>query len=106
MMRVVFLRESSAQLPWLGQACRASSQPLPKDLSVFRNFQDVFGLHLADPKKVVNDAFKTWTSMTSLLPAMHPLVYVPLDAFPLNQAGKIDRGALPDAAAVLQEVSD
>merc|ERR1719262_919826 len=37
---------------------------------------------------------------------MRPLVYVPLDAFPLNQAGKIDRGALPDAATVLQEVSD
>merc|ERR1712176_1417885 len=106
MMRAIFLRESSSKSSWLGQVCRASMEPLPDDLSVLRNFQGDLGVLVDNPQKALNDAFKIWTSRSSLLPAMRPLVYVTLDAFPPNQAGKIDRGALPDAAMVLQEVSD
>ena len=48
---------------------------------------------------------KAWASNTSLLPAMRPAVYIPMDVFPKNAAGKIDRAALPDASEALQAIS-
>ena len=76
-----------------------------QDLSSFKNQPQDFDLVDFDPIKACNDVMKAWASDTSLLPAMRPAVYIPMDAFPKNAAGKIDRAALPDASEALQAIS-
>jgi acyl-CoA synthetase (AMP-forming)/AMP-acid ligase II len=52
-----------------------------------------------------NDLLKYWVGGTSLLPVMRPKVYIPLAEFPKNAAGKTDRGVLPDARKVFDQLS-
>ena len=80
-------------------------QTCQKDLSSFKNQPQDFDLVDFDPIKACNDVMKAWASDTSLLPAMRPAVYIPMDVFPKNAAGKIDRAALPDASEALQAIS-
>lgn len=104
-LRFVVLREEVADKAWLAAATAASSEELPEDLSSFKNQPQDFDLVDFDPIKACNDVMKAWASDTSLLPAMRPAVYIPMDAFPKNAAGKIDRAALPDASEALQAIS-
>jgi len=106
MVRFVLLRDAAAERPWLGAVCGASSEPLPKDLAEFKNLAKDVENEAKDPVKLANDALKAWIMQTSLLTAMRPAVYIPLETFPKNAAGKTDRGALPDAASVFEQVSD
>jgi len=106
MLRFVLLRAEVACRPWLAAACGAPSAPLPPGLACFKNRPEDVDQTGIDPVKACNDAFKAWSLGTSLLPAMRPAVYVPLDAFPKNAAGKTDRAALPDARKVLEQVLD
>ena len=77
-----------------------------QDLSSFKNQpQDLEDAINFDPIKACNDVMKAWASDTSLLPAMRPSVYIPMESFPKNPAGKIDRAALPDAAETLKTIS-
>eukprot|EP00931_Biecheleriopsis_adriatica_P031383 TRINITY_DN18408_c0_g1_i2.p1 TRINITY_DN18408_c0_g1~~TRINITY_DN18408_c0_g1_i2.p1 ORF type:complete len:1482 (+),score=319.04 TRINITY_DN18408_c0_g1_i2:56-4501(+) len=106
-LRLVLLRETAAQMPWLGVACGASTEALPLDLSPFKNRpEDVSSDGVFNPVKACNDALKAWASKTTLLQAMRPSVYIAMDAFPKNAAGKVDRGALPDANEIFMQVSD
>jgi hypothetical protein len=52
-----------------------------------------------------NNLLKEWIPHTSLLPAMRPVVYIPLREFPKNAAGKADRAALPNPALVLEQLA-
>lgn len=104
-LRFVLLREEVAEGPWLAAATAASFEDLPEDLSSFKNQPQDFEAMNFDPIKACNDVMKAWASDTSLLPAMRPSVYIPMESFPKNAAGKIDRGALPDAAEALQAIS-
>lgn len=106
MLRLVLLRAAAAEQPWLAAACSAPWEDLPSDLAAFKNRAEDIDQAGIDPIKACNDAFKAWTSHTSLLPAMRPVVYIPLDTFPKNAAGKVDRAALPDARKILEQVSD
>lgn len=108
LLRFVVLREEAAKQPWLAAVCEAPDEPLPSDLAPFRNRpEDVMTEGGAfDPAKACNDALKAWASKTSLLPAMQPSVYIMMDAFPKNTAGKTDRNALPNANEALQQLSD
>merc|ERR1719159_1162603 len=51
-----------------------------------------------------NKSLKEWAAQTSLLPIMRPQVYIPLDCFPKNAAGKVDRSRLPSAAEAFELV--
>jgi amino acid adenylation domain-containing protein len=106
MLRFVLLRTEVAERPWLGAVCAAPATPLPDDISIFKNQATDFEDATADPEKLWNEHFKLWASTSRLLPAMRPAVYVTLERFPKNAAGKIDRGQLPDASAALEKVSD
>jgi surfactin synthase thioesterase subunit len=107
-LKLVVLRDTAAASShWLAAASEASPEPLPQDLSLFTNRrEDVEGTSQYDPMKACNDALRAWVLETSLLPAMRPAVYIPLKSFPKNAAGKTDRGALPDPATVLEQISD
>jgi acyl-CoA synthetase (AMP-forming)/AMP-acid ligase II len=52
-----------------------------------------------------NEVLKDWVAQSSLLPAMRPKIYIRLDAFPKNTAGKIDRGALPSALEAFEQLA-
>lgn len=108
LLRLVLLREAAAQQPWLGAVSSVSDEALPADLTVFKNRpEDVLtSAGLFDPAKACNDALKAWASKTSLLPAMQPAVFITVNSFPKNAAGKTDRSALPDAQQVFLQVSD
>ncbi|CAJ1425077.1 unnamed protein product [Effrenium voratum] len=103
-LRFVVLREEAAARPWLAAATEAERRELPEDLSSFKNQPEDVEVTF-DPLKACNDVMKAWAAGTSLLPAMRPAVYIPLEAFPKTSAGKIDRAALPDAVEAFQEVS-
>ncbi|CAE8684681.1 unnamed protein product [Polarella glacialis] len=106
-LRLVLLRDAAAEQPWLGAVCGAPAEPLPADLAMFKNRpEDVPTGGFLDPVKACNDALKAWTSKTTLLPVMLPSVFIPMDAYPKNTAGKTDRNALPDANEVFLKVSD
>jgi amino acid adenylation domain-containing protein len=106
LLRFVLLRSEVAERPWLGAVCAAPATPLPDDLSCFKNQGTDFEHAISDPEKLWNEHFKQWATTSRLLAAMRPAVYVTLDKFPKNAAGKIDRGQLPDASAALERVSD
>eukprot|EP00928_Gymnodinium_smaydae_P031690 TRINITY_DN2317_c0_g2_i1.p1 TRINITY_DN2317_c0_g2~~TRINITY_DN2317_c0_g2_i1.p1 ORF type:complete len:792 (-),score=131.61 TRINITY_DN2317_c0_g2_i1:447-2738(-) len=106
MLRFVVLRKTAAERPWLGAVCSASRDPLPEDLSCYKNQPTDIEATDLDPMKVWNEHLKEWSQFTRLLPAMRPTVYVTLDSFPKNAAGKTDRGKLPDALEVMERVSD
>lgn len=107
-LKFVLLRDSAVKSHWLAAASEASPEPLQKaDLSSFKNRrEDVEGTSEYDPVKACNDALRAWALATSLLPAMRPAVYIPLESFPKNTAGKTDRAALPDPAKILEQISD
>lgn len=100
-IRFVLLREHMASSPWLSAATDAEEEELPEDLSCFKNQPEDVDVVSFDPIKACNDVMKAWAAGTSLLPAMRPAVYIPLESFPKNAAGKIDRAALPDACDAL-----
>eukprot|EP00928_Gymnodinium_smaydae_P007859 TRINITY_DN1280_c0_g1_i7.p1 TRINITY_DN1280_c0_g1~~TRINITY_DN1280_c0_g1_i7.p1 ORF type:complete len:1450 (-),score=287.98 TRINITY_DN1280_c0_g1_i7:539-4609(-) len=106
MLRFVVLRTAAAECPWLGAVCSASRDPLPQDLSCYKNQPSDIEVPDLDPMKVWNEHLKEWSQGTRLLPAMRPAVFVTLDSFPKNAAGKTDRGKLPDALEVMERVSD
>jgi surfactin synthase thioesterase subunit len=108
LLKFVLLRDSAVESHWLAAASEASPEPLQnEDLVSFRNRrEDVEGTSEYDPVKACNDALRAWTLATSLLPAMRPAVYIPLESFPKNAAGKTDRAALPDPAKILEQISD
>jgi len=108
MLDVVILRDTVADLPWLSSVHECQADPITEEeLRTYKNCQtDYQDSAAADFQKSCHDALRAWTTGTSLLPAMRPLLYVGLDEFPKNQAGKTDRGKLPDARAVFDRVSD
>mmetsp|Transcript_118028 Transcript_118028/g.378332 ORF Transcript_118028/g.378332 Transcript_118028/m.378332 type:complete len:1518 (+) Transcript_118028:176-4729(+) len=106
MLRFVLLREAAAEQRWVSVVCEASDVPLPADLSSFKNQpEDIVQADL-DPIKVWDEHFKGWAVRSRLLPAMRPAVYIVLDTFPKNAAGKTDRSKLPDANTIMEQVSD
>mmetsp|Transcript_49844 Transcript_49844/g.116280 ORF Transcript_49844/g.116280 Transcript_49844/m.116280 type:complete len:1480 (-) Transcript_49844:74-4513(-) len=105
-LRLVLLRDAAALGNWLSAATEASFEELPEDLTSFKNQPEDVDVASFDPMKACNEVMKAWASGTSLLPAMRPAVYIPLQAFPKNTAGKIDRAALPDAAVAFEEIAN
>ncbi|CAE7446369.1 cmdD, partial [Symbiodinium pilosum] len=103
-LRFVVLRSEAAKGSWLSAATGAPREELPEDLSAFKNQPEDIEFSF-NPVKACNDVMKAWAAGTSLLPAMRPSVYIPLEAFPKNAAGKIDRASLPDAAKAFEEIS-
>eukprot|EP00930_Biecheleria_cincta_P078882 TRINITY_DN664_c0_g1_i3.p1 TRINITY_DN664_c0_g1~~TRINITY_DN664_c0_g1_i3.p1 ORF type:complete len:1566 (-),score=317.40 TRINITY_DN664_c0_g1_i3:113-4483(-) len=108
MLDVVILRDTVSDLPWLSSVHECQADPITEEeLRSYKNCQSDYQDSAApDFQKGCHDALRAWATGTSLLPAMRPLVYVALEEFPKNQAGKTDRGKLPDAKAVLDKVSD
>lgn len=107
MLRLVLLRTSAADRPWLGAACEAPLEPMPADLSAFKNRQGEYLEADSEPTRAWNQLLKDWTATSRLLPAMRPAVYVTLEGgFPKNAAGKVDRAKLPDASNVLEQITD
>eukprot|EP00930_Biecheleria_cincta_P078885 TRINITY_DN664_c0_g1_i6.p1 TRINITY_DN664_c0_g1~~TRINITY_DN664_c0_g1_i6.p1 ORF type:complete len:1569 (-),score=306.79 TRINITY_DN664_c0_g1_i6:3-4382(-) len=108
MLDLVILKDTVSDLPWLSSIRDCKADPLTEEeLRSYKNCQmDYQDSPAADFQKGCHDALRAWAAGTSLLPAMRPLVYVGLEEFPKNQAGKTDRGKLPDARAVLDKVSD
>ncbi|CAE7907072.1 grsB, partial [Symbiodinium microadriaticum] len=102
--RFVVLKSEASKGSWLAAATAAPREELPEDLSAFKNQPEDVEFSF-DPVKACNDLMKAWAAGTSLLPAMRPSVYIPLEAFPKNAAGKIDRAALPDAVKAFEEIS-
>lgn len=103
-LRFVVLKSEASKGSWLAAATAAPREELPEDLSAFKNQPEDVEFSF-DPVKACNDLMKAWAAGTSLLPAMRPSVYIPLEAFPKNAAGKIDRAALPDAVKAFEEIS-
>ncbi|CAE7484383.1 cmdD, partial [Symbiodinium sp. CCMP2456] len=103
-LRFVVLKSEASKCSWLAAATAAPREELPEDLSAFKNQPEDVEFSF-NPVKACNDLMKAWAAGTSLLPAMRPSVYIPLEAFPKNAAGKIDRAALPDAVKAFEEIS-
>lgn len=103
-LRFVVLKSEASKCSWLAAATAAPREELPEDLSAFKNQPEDVEFSF-NPMKACNDLMKAWAAGTSLLPAMRPSVYIPLEAFPKNAAGKIDRAALPDAVKAFEEIS-
>ena len=59
-----------------------------EDLSSFKNQPQDFEAMNFDPIKACNDVMKAWASDTSLLPAMRPSVYIPMESLPQGQTKK------------------
>jgi len=109
MLELVVLRQEAALRPWLGalRAAAVVTCPSDEELAACKNNQSDYQKQSAqDGQKACHDALRDWAMDSPLLPAMRPQVYVALEEFPKNQAGKTDRGKLPDARAVLDRVSD
>lgn len=109
MLEFILLRDDVANLPWLRavQMKKSHLNLSGEVLDAFKNNGADFAENEAlDPATACHKALKAWTSQTSLLPAMRPMVFVAVDEFPKNQAGKTDRGKLPDARQVLENLSD
>jgi len=111
MLELVVIRHEASLRPWLGAlasgAAAAATCPSEEELAAFKNNQSDYQEATAqDSQKACHDALRDWALDSPLLPAMRPLVYVALEEFPKNQAGKTDRGKLPDARGVLDKVSD
>jgi len=109
MLELVVLRDAAAERQWLSgvRSAAATTMPSDEELASYKNNQAEYReVSADDSQKLAHDALRLWASSTSLLPAMRPLVYVQLEEFPKNAAGKTDRGKLPSAAEVLEKVSD
>jgi amino acid adenylation domain-containing protein len=96
-MDIVLLSKTAAGTNWLSGIQKG---PYPT-VETAKNQNDK-----ADARKACNEGLKAFAMRSSLLPAMRPAVYVAMDTFPLNGAGKLDRKALPDARKTFEDLSD
>jgi hypothetical protein len=118
MLELVLLRDRIAGARWLSAVRNCGSGALSADeLATMANGADAGSTTTAISKNTSsttadtsllewNKALKDWVAQTSLLPVMRPQVYISLDAFPKNAAGKLDRGALPSASEILVQLSN
>jgi SAM-dependent methyltransferase len=113
MLELVLLRERAASTRWLSAVRDCGKGALSAvELAAMANGADSVAAVSASVERDKeeslqewNKTLKGWVSQSSLLPVMRPQVYIPLDALPKNTAGKVDRGALPNALEAFDQLT-